>query len=233
VLSNSRRNALCVRLAACECKADCSLKGVRAVPVPLTTLNDQLDPEAVPKRDSLRSIAQLCLLAILLLEWPRRAGCFVFGSPELVVIAVAVLLSWGIQARQWLLIGATVGIVGFNTWMSSLETVRGGSNESAAVANLRTISTAEVTYLSSSGGRYGTIEDLIAARLLDDTFTGTKAGYNYTVTSDATSSGYTAEAVPVSSRTGRYGYYSVPDAVVRYSTDASLAPAGQSGRSVQ
>ena len=34
-------------------------------------------------------------------------------------------------------------------------------------------------------------------------------------------------------KTGRYSYYSVPDAVVRYSTDISLAPAGQSGRSVQ
>ena len=31
------------------------------------------------------------------------------------------------------------------------------SNDSAAVANLRTINTAEVTYLSSSGGSYGEI----------------------------------------------------------------------------
>ena len=201
--------------------------------MPLTTLNDQLDPEAVPNRNSIRSITQLCLLAIVFLEWPRRAGCFEFGSPVLVVIAAAVLLSWGIQRRQWILIGATVGIVGFNTWMSSLQTGRGGSNESAAVANLRTINTAEVTYLSLSGGRYGTIENLIAAKLLDDTFTGTKAGYTYTVTSDATSSGYTAEALPVSSSTGRYGYYCLPDAVVRYSTNTSLAPPTQGGKSVQ
>ena len=99
------------------------------------------------------------------------------------------------------------------------------------VANLRTINTAEVTYLSSLAGHYGKMEDLIAARLLDDTFTGTKAGYRYTVTLDATSSGYTAEAVPVSSTTGRYSYYSVPDAIVRYGT---LAPTPeQTGRSVQ
>ena len=75
--------------------------------------------------------------------------------------------------------------------------------------------------------------DLIAAKLLDDTFTGTKAGYKYSITLDATGSAYTAEAVPASTKTGRYGYYSFPDAVVRYSTNASLAPAGQSGRSVQ
>ena len=41
------------------------------------------------------------------------------------------------------------------------------------------------------------------------------------------------EADPASTNTGRYGYYSIPDAVVRYSTNASLAPAGQAGRSVQ
>jgi len=82
--------------------------------------------------------------------------------------------------------------------------------------------------------------DLIDAGLLDDTFTVAKARYNYSITLDATGSDYTAEAVPsarkswwASTKPGRWGYYSVPDAVVRYSTVASLAPAGQSGRSVQ
>ena len=51
--------------------------------------------------------------------------------------------------------------------------------ECTAVANLRTIDTAEVTYLSSSNGRYGTMADLIALRLLDDSFSNTKGGYNY------------------------------------------------------
>jgi len=106
------------------------------------------------------------------------------------------------------------------------------SNDSAAVANLRTINTAEATYLSSSG-RYGSIADLIAAGLLDDAFSGIKAGYKYSIALDAKSSVYTAEATPSSAKTGSYGYYTVPDAVVRYSTDASLAPAGKSGRHVQ
>ena len=107
-----------------------------------------------------------------------------------------------------------------------------GPNEHPAVSNLRTINTAEVTYLSSSGGTYGSITDLIAANLLDDTFTGIKAGYKYSIMLNAKGSVYTAEAVPVSTNTGRFGYYSHPDAVVRYSTNASLAPAGQAGRSV-
>ena len=136
-----------------------------------------------------------------------------------------------------------VGIIGLIVLVILLPSLtcacsRNGSNESAAVANLRTINTAQVTYKSmllSDGtpatGTYGTMDDLIDARVLDDTFAGTKAGYNYSIRVDA--AGYTAIALPVSTQTGRYGYYSVPDAVVRYSTDALLAPAGQSGRSVQ
>jgi hypothetical protein len=110
---------------------------------------------------------------------------------------------------------------------------RPACNECAAVANLRTINTAQFTYLSSSGGTYGSIADLIAAGLLDDTFIVIKAGYKYSITLGETGSIYTAEATPASAKTGRYGYYTVPDAVVRYSTNLSLAPAGRSGRSVQ
>ena len=132
-------------------------------------------------------------------------------------------------------VAATIGLVVLVMFLSPFiyRPHRPASNESAAVANLRTINTAQVTYLSTSGGSYGEIADLIAAGLLDDTFTGIKAGYKYSITVDAKGSVYTAEAIPVSTNTGRFGYFSHPDAVVRYSTNASLAPAGQSGRSVQ
>jgi type IV pilus assembly protein PilA len=113
----------------------------------------------------------------------------------------------------------------------SLLRSRQAANESAAVANLRTINTAQVTYLSSSGGNYGEIQDLIDAGLLDSTFTGTKAGYLFAI--DATGADYTATATPASGNTGRFGYYSTPDAVVRYSTNQSLAPTNQEGNAVQ
>jgi prepilin-type N-terminal cleavage/methylation domain-containing protein len=135
--------------------------------------------------------------------------------------------SKGFSLLELLIVVAIILIIA-TIAIPSLLRSRQAANESAAVANLRTINTAEVTYLSSSGGNYGGIVELIAAGLLDDTFTGTKAGYNYTV--DANGTDYTAAADPASPNTGRYGYYSIPDAVVRYS---SPAPAGQSGRSVQ
>jgi prepilin-type N-terminal cleavage/methylation domain-containing protein len=115
----------------------------------------------------------------------------------------------------------------------SLLRSRQAANESAAVANIRTINTAQVTYLSSNGGLYGSVSNLVSAGLVDSRFNGTVSGYNYTVTLGAGGQDYTADAVPASSNTGRYGYYSLPDAVVRYSTVSTLAPAGQAGNPVQ
>jgi len=113
----------------------------------------------------------------------------------------------------------------------SLLRSRQAANESAAVANLRTINTAQVTYYSSSGGNYGTITDLVAGGFLDPTFKATRQGYNFVIA--ASGANYTATATPQSANTGRYGYYSVPDAVVRYSTATSLAPSGKAGQAVQ
>jgi type IV pilus assembly protein PilA len=105
----------------------------------------------------------------------------------------------------------------------SLLRSRQAANESAAVANLRTINTAEVTYLSSAGGTYGTLTDLVTAGLLDSRFSSGNpvSGYNYGI--DATIGDYTAASYPASPNAGRYGYYSGPDAVVRYGTLAICA----------
>jgi len=141
--------------------------------------------------------------------------------------------SKGFSLLELLIVVAIILIIA-TIAIPSLLRSRQAANESAAVANLRTVNTAQVTYLSSSGGTYGLMTDLITAKLLDDTFTNTKAGYNYTMTLDATFNDYTVVAEPAAANSGRYGYYSTPDAVVRYSTTASLAPtAAQAGRSVQ
>src|ERR1044071_2760040 len=82
----------------------------------------------------------------------------------------------------------------------SLLRSRQAANESAAVANIRTINTAQITYLSSNGGNDGTVTDLVTAGLLDSRFNGTVSGYNYSVT--AAGANYTATANPASSNTG-------------------------------
>jgi len=112
----------------------------------------------------------------------------------------------------------------------SLLRSRQAANESAAVASVRTVTTAEITYLSSSGGNYGTVAQLVSAGLLDSVFNGTKGGYNYSIITTGTD--YTITANPASPNNGRYGYYSVPDGVVRYSTVTTLAPANMAGNAV-
>ena len=104
------------------------------------------------------------------------------------------------------------------------------ANESAAVADLRLINTAEITYLTSSGGRFGDVPQLISAGLLESRFSGRMSGYNFTITTNGLD--YTATADPVSNTVGRYGYYSTPEAVIRYSTSMTAAPSGQAGNPV-
>jgi type IV pilus assembly protein PilA len=118
----------------------------------------------------------------------------------------------------------------------SLVRSRQSAQESSAVAQLRTINTAELTYLTSNQGSYGDIPSLIAQGLLDSRFVGSISGYSFTLT--ASGGNYTANADPMSANAGRFGYYSSPDGVVRYATYQSgncipCYPSVLSGAAVQ
>jgi hypothetical protein len=179
-------------------------------------------------------VSALALLgAFLITISAQPQGCLPL-FPDLTlpgVICMLVSFLSAVAARRPALVLVPTVLFVVTLTIANHSRPKGRTNESAAVANLRTINTAQVTYLSSSAGSYGTITDLIDAKLLDDTFSSTKAGYNYSITLNATGQEYTAEAVPASVQTGRYNYYSVPDAVVRYGTLAPM-PA-QVGKSVQ
>jgi hypothetical protein len=106
------------------------------------------------------------------------------------------------------------------------------ANELAAITLLRTINTAQVTFLSISSGNYGSLDDLVSAGLIDGRLMeGPVSGFHFSVIGRG--SNYAAVAIPTSQATGRYGYFSVPDAVMRHSTFPDLAPARQSGNAVQ
>jgi type IV pilus assembly protein PilA len=103
----------------------------------------------------------------------------------------------------------------------SLLRSRQAANESGAVANLRTINTAQVTYLSTNGN-YGTLANLSSGGLIDDRFSAdglTVGGYVYTLYGGG-SQDYAVSAI-VSGTSGRYNYYSGPDGVVRYHSAAT------------
>jgi type IV pilus assembly protein PilA len=115
----------------------------------------------------------------------------------------------------------------------SLLRSRQSANESSAVANMRNLNTAEVSY-SSNFGMYGSLDDLIAARLLDDRYDNPNFnGYGFTVALSGGNLNYTAYANGVTAVSSRYDYYSGPDFVIRYSSVASRAPAGMNGDPVQ
>ena len=115
----------------------------------------------------------------------------------------------------------------------SLLRSRQSANESAAVANLRLVDTAQVTYASANRGGYGSISQLVTAGLLDERFNQTTSGYIFSTTLSADTLDYTANATARSRNDGRYDYYTRPDNIIRYSTDATRAPAGLSGEPVR
>jgi prepilin-type N-terminal cleavage/methylation domain-containing protein len=108
---------------------------------------------------------------------------------------------------------------------------RQSANETAAVSNLKLINTSEVTYTVSGGSGYGSISDLVTAGLLDTRFSTAISGYIFTIT--ASGNDYTATAIARASNDGRYDYFTRPDYVIRYSTDATRAPVGLTGEPVR
>jgi prepilin-type N-terminal cleavage/methylation domain-containing protein len=109
---------------------------------------------------------------------------------------------------------------------------RQSANESHAAANLRTLNTAEVQYMSTYQ-QYGGLTELVNAGLLDDRYTNGSAGYNYDVQLGSGGLDYTALATAQGVNAGRFDYYTKPDYVIRYSTDPTRAPAGLSGEPVR
>ena len=125
-----------------------------------------------------------------------------------------------------ILIIATVAI-------PSLLRSRQSANESSAVANMRNLNTAQVSY-SSTNGNYGTMTNLITDGLLDDRYSNANFnGYHFVITLSGNSRNYTAYATGLSPNTSRYDFYSGPDFIIRYTSAASRAPSGMNGDPVQ
>ena len=115
----------------------------------------------------------------------------------------------------------------------SLLRSRQVAHETSAVANLKTLNTAQISYTTVSGGTYGTMTDLIGAALIDSRFNGPISGYNYTFNIAANLRDFTVFATAMSANEGRYDYTTAPDYVIRFTTVTTRAPNGMAGAPVQ
>lgn len=136
----------------------------------------------------------------------------------------------GFSLLELLIIVAIILIIA-TIAIPSLLRSRQSAQESSAVAQLRTINTAEVTYIGTNQGSYGDITSLVTQGLLDSRFNGSISGYNFTIA--VSGNLYTANATAVSTNAGRWDFYTTADYVLRYTTDPIRAPAGLSGEPVR
>lgn len=130
----------------------------------------------------------------------------------------------GFSLVELLVVVAIIGIVA-SIAIPSLLSSRRAANEGAALSAMRSIHSAQITYLNTAGaGEYGTLTDLGNEDLVDSVLgTGTKSGYTFTCPAGNITGGppptYFATAVPTSTapiaRTGHRSFTIADDGMVR------------------
>ena len=123
--------------------------------------------------------------------------------------------SRGFSLLELLIVVAIILIIA-TIAIPSLLRSRQAANEAGAVASIRTINTAQVTYVSTNGN-FGDFPALSGAGLMDSRFSADgliTGGFTYTMYGGGTGN-YVVSAV-VDGTSGRFNYYSGPDGVVRY-----------------
>ena len=134
----------------------------------------------------------------------------------------------GFSLIELLIVVAIIGIIAAIA-IPNLLASRRASNEASAIASLRTIGTAQATYLSTVGNNtnYATnLAGLQGQGLIDSVLGGgSKTGYNFAVAIGATNTQFTATADPVSASTGTRHFFTDESGVIRYNAAAAATVA--------
>ena len=129
----------------------------------------------------------------------------------------------GFSLVELLVVVVIIGIIAAIA-IPSLLASRRSANEGSAAANLRTIHSAQATYLSTQNV-YGTFTELNGAGLLDGSFTGTPVVKStYTINMDPTADALAYCAGAVSSDTAARTYGVDDSGVVQFYAAGTATP---------
>ena len=142
----------------------------------------------------------------------------------------------GFSLIELLIVVAVIGIISSLAIPNLLASKR-AANEGSALSAMRSIHSAQTTYLNTAGaGNYGTLSDLGTERLIDQTLSsGTKSGYTVDCPAGNLTAGppptFFATAVPadtgVITRTGNRSFAISEEGIVRGKvTDTAAANHG-------
>ena len=142
----------------------------------------------------------------------------------------------GFSLIELLIVVAIIGIIAAIA-IPNLLASRKAANEAAALSAVRTISTAQANYYSTSGtGIYGTLGQMAALSMIDPaiavatTVANKRNGYVFDIVLTGGGSGFVAGAAPATIYTGDHNYSSdEPGVIYRHPINVAVVPTSTVG----